>query len=542
MSKNSLFEAIKEDNNVTTTANGMTANVSTLSDVLDLFTQGATYRNNAYGLETQVLKAYNEDKLSTIRTLFYFRDIRGNSGQGERTVFRNGMRALIKADETTIAKVLKHIPFYGRWDDLLTLWGISSITNDVIKEIVITQLMADQSALASGEYSKVSLLAKWMPSINTSSPKTRALAKTICKDMLGQTPRNYRKMLSNLRGALHIIERYISKKKYTFDYSKIPGAAMKKYSKAFARNDAERWGEYLKKLHAVTTIKYQQQGFQCLSTTVDSLVPMSAEDFGYTEEDLKGIKANTQNLYPYEIVEKVWNMVHGYFNINDTDSEQLSMYDSMWKNQKNYFGGDSANQNWLAVADVSGSMYGRPIQVAISLAMYIAEHNHGLFKDKYMTYSANPQLVEIDRNWDLYTKVKMIANKDIGYNTDLIKVFDTVLKAAVRKHIPQSEMPASIVIISDMQFDAYQMTNTDGRSISIIKEKYEKAGYTMPKIVYWNVAEDNYGNTPITVNDRGVVMVNGCKPGMFEQILQGIGPVDFMLSIINDARYQQITI
>lgn len=530
MTKNTLFEAIKETDNYTTTANGMTANKSTLSAVLNLFGQGATCRNDLKHLTNLVLDAYSEDKLVTLRTLFYFRDIRGNSGQGEREIFRNSLFELAKIDAKTIAKVIKHIPFYGRWDDMLYLWGASEVTNEAIREIVIRQLMEDQEALNEKNFAKISLLGKWMPSINTSSKKTRDLARRICSELLGQTPRNYRKMLSGLREALNIVERHISKKEYDFDYSKIPGAAMKKYGKAFARNDTERWNEYLKKLNAVTSIAYQRLD-----------IKFSASDFGYTEEELKGVKANTKNLYPYEIIEKLCNFGFscGYDALSDAE---LSMYNSMWKNQKNYFTGDSANENWLAVADVSGSMYGRPITVAISLAMYIAEHNKGLFANKYMTYSESPRLVEIERSWDLKTKINRIANEDVGYNTDLIKVFRTVLDAATKHKLPQEEMPSTIVIISDMQFDSYQMRNTDGRSFSIIRNMYEKAGYTMPKLVYWNAADVCYDNVPVTVNDRGVMLLSGCKPGMFEQMMQNVSPLEFMLSVVNDARYQMIEI
>ena len=88
---NALFDAIKETDNLTETTDGMAAWKSTLNAVLDLFAKGASYRKNPNGIRTMVRSAWLEDKLSTVRCLFYLRDVRGNGGQGEREVFRKGI-------------------------------------------------------------------------------------------------------------------------------------------------------------------------------------------------------------------------------------------------------------------------------------------------------------------------------------------------------------------------------------------------------------------------------------------------------------------
>lgn len=527
MTTNSLFDAIKEDNNLTVTTNGMVANKSTLSALLDLFGRGATCRDDKESLEKMVLAAYAEDPLRTIKTLFYFRDIRGDIGQGERDIFRWGLMAIASFDFINVIKVLEHIPFFGRWDDVVALIGVCPQLDSHIKGMFANQLAKDVAALTENRYTDISLLAKWLPSMNTTSKATRKMGG-IVSHMLSMTPRNYRKMLSSLRAALNIVERKISAKEYNFDYSKIPGAALKKYKQAFRRNDGEHWNEYLQKLHVVTTIAYQQNG-------------VNAEDFGYTEEELKGVKANTKNLYPYEIIKPLVDNITAYNRDSMSDAD-ISMIDSMWKNQKNYFTGDSANENWLALADVSGSMYGVPLAVSISLAMYIGEHNRGYFANRYITYSENPQLIEFDRNWPVDKKISMISKADVGYNTNLIKVFDKILNAAVSHKVPANEMPSTIVIISDMQFDSYQLKGNDAASIDIIRQKYAEANYAMPKIVYWNAAQTHYNNVPVTVNDRGVMLLSGTKPGMFEQMMNNDGPTGFMLSVIDSERYQQITI
>jgi hypothetical protein len=126
-----LFKAMAVENNNTETENGCPAYKSTLDSLLDLFASGASCRSDSKRLKSLVRKAYSEDKLFCIRILFYFRDIRGNGGQGERNVFREGMKELIDIDPKTICKVLRFIPFYGRWIDVYA----KDVTFTIIKGI-----------------------------------------------------------------------------------------------------------------------------------------------------------------------------------------------------------------------------------------------------------------------------------------------------------------------------------------------------------------------------------------------------------------------
>ena len=60
------------------------------------------------------------------------------------------------------------------------------------------------------------------------------------------------------------------------------------------------------------------------------------------------------------------------------------------------FGGD---ENALAVIDTSGSMYfeGNPVPaaVALSLGLYFAERNKGIFHNHFIEFSEKPQLIAI---------------------------------------------------------------------------------------------------------------------------------------------------
>ena len=77
----------------------------------------------------------------------------------------------------------------------------------------------------------VSLLAKWLPSVNASNAQTVAYAKKIAR-FLGMTDATYRKTLVKLREHIRIIENSLREKDYSFDYSKQPSKAMFKYRRA----------------------------------------------------------------------------------------------------------------------------------------------------------------------------------------------------------------------------------------------------------------------------------------------------------------------
>lgn len=508
-----LFEAMREIDNETETTNGCPALKSTLDACLDLFFKCNNFRNDLEGSTKYILDAYREDPLTCLRILFYARDIRG--GQGERSIFRHALRTIAKFDDTNIIKNLHLIPEYGRWDDLIYLYGASKKVDSEIKDILVERLNADLwFAGFPKDYAKVSLLAKWLPSENTSSKATVDLARKIRKDVFGFSPKKYRKTLTHLRNIINVLEAKLSKRDYTFDYSKLPSRAMQKYKAAFMRNDANRYTEYINKL-------------------------AEAVKEGHTD-----VKINVGTLYPYEIIKPVINGLDSSGHSHITDAE-LSIIDSAWRSQPNRFTDEAANENWLVMADVSGSMFcanNVPIAASISLAMYIAEHNHGLFANKFMTFASHPSIIEYDPRLPLNEKIEYIANSPWGYNTNLEAAFKIILDAAVKNHIPQSEMPTTLLIVSDMQFDCAVYGNKDDTMYHNMRHAYTQAGYEIPKVVFWNVAASNTDNVPVAKNENGVILIGGYAAGQFDQIMNGTTPIDFMKSVVNSERYSAITL
>lgn len=516
MSSNStLFKAMKENMNDTVTTNGMKAYKSTLDDCLDLFCTGASCRHLSEPLKSKVLKAYNADKVTCLRILFYLRDIRGKSGQGERNVFRTGMREILQFDYKTIldSDILIKIPEYGRWDDLISLWGINSTINEEIGSIVNVQLKADMEALEANQINKISLLAKWMPSCNTSSKKTRDLARELRRVAFPAMPEKiYRQILSSLRKAIDIVETHLAKKDYTFDYSKLPSKASLKYKKAFMRNDGSRYQKYVDKL--TQAIK--------------------------TGENPDNVKVNVGTLYPYEIIKP---LIHPYRH--EINSTELAMMDNRWKSLPDYFENSAKKGNWLAMADVSGSMTWPddvPMAASVSLAMYIAEHNTGIFKNQFITFHSKPSLCEINPNWTIDQKVREVKRDGYCGSTNITAAFDCILKAAITHKISASEMPQVLVIISDMQFDQAVINGRNESLFNASKQKFNEAGYELPHVVFWNVAYEDYGNLPVTKHVTGASIINGCKPGTFDMLMEQKTPLDFMNAVLEQERYRVITL
>lgn len=482
---NSFINAI----NMTTTANGALAHSSTGSHILDFFYHGATLRKDVTKALKLFKEAFYEDPTTALRILFYIRDVRG--GQGEREVFRKCLFWLAKEHPAWIVNNWKLIPEYGRWDDLVVLVDAAFPVHKNIASILRSQLIEDLNNLC--EEKPVSLLAKWMPSENASSPFTKARAKFFMR-ITGIKPKYYRKSLSMLRKRISIVENNLRTKEYcTIKYDELPGKALMKYRKAFNRNDEERFAE-----------------------------AMEAAKSGKS-------KVNSGTLYPYEIVQKYgvngwgWNRIY----------QENAAVEAMWKNLPDYVD----NINGLVVADTSGSMSGQPISVSVSLALYIAERNKSeIFKNYFITFDENPQLQEVKGD---SLRERICNLKEINArNTNLQKVFDLVLDRAVHCKVRVEDMPKTLIIISDMQFDQ-ACRNNNSTNLEQIRERYKREGYSMPTLVFWNV--NSFSNVPAQMNDDGVLLLSGCSPAVLQYAVSGTyNPMEMVYKITESDRYKNI--
>lgn len=502
---NTFMNAMNNATNYVMTENRALTHGSTMSGLLDMFALGGAYRTRS-DADCILLfkKAYEEDALRALKCLFYLRNVRG--GQGERRFFRVVLKWLAKNHPEDVIRNLENIPFYGRWDDLYALVGTP--VEDKMFYLMKQQLVLDLKSKTP------SLLAKWLKSENTSSHESRQLA-TLTRQKFNLTSREYRKALSSLRERIRVLERLMSAGRWNeIEFDKIPSRAGMIYRNAFARHDIER----------------QKIG----KTTY--------EDF---MKDTK-TKVNAKALYPYECVAAATNVMRkslGWCSdfepaLDDINRLAVNKY---WENLTDYFKG--ATFNGIAVVDTSGSMRGMeasaPINVAISLGLYCAEHNKGPFAGHYISFSSRPQWIATE-GVDFCDKVARIYRTNLCENTDIEATFGLLLKIALRPDVKKEDIPQNVIIISDMEFDAARLwsDNNSGTLMEHIADKWRAWGLKMPNLIFWNV-QARQNNIPMTVKD-GITFVSGFSPVLFEQIMKGKTAFELMLDVLDGEMYARI--
>ena len=493
--------------NISISENGAIGYRTSGKELLDLNFAVASLRGaSEQEIIDKFTKAFFEDKILAMKWLFFARDARG--GLGERRLFRVILKSLIENNPEMIIPVINLIPEYGRYDDLWCLLD-NQESAKVVYNIVDEQLIEDLYNMK--ENKSVSLLAKWLPSPNASSEKTKKYAKQIYKT-LGLTEREYRQILSRLRKYLDVVETKMSAKNWSeIRYEAVPSKANLIYSNAFLKKDEERRKEYLERLKKGET------------------------------------KINASALYPHDIVHKYSG---GYCRLGSKDAT----IEALWKALPDTVQGCG---NTIVVADGSYSMTDNiggnttvtALDVANALAIYFAEHSSGEFKDKYITFSERPQLVDFSKADSLHDKLQIALTYDECANTNIEKVFDLILTTAIKHNMRQEDMPKNILIISDMEFDScatsgdsdiWSRNRPNQRLFEIIAQRYADAGYQLPRLVFWNV-NSRTGTIPVKENELGVALVSGFSVNIVKMVMSNkLDPYECLLETLNSERYAPI--
>ena len=528
-------------NNLTFTENGANALKSTTSAVLDLFVKAPSMLkpndDDIEELKSLIRTAIEEDPQLTLKCIFYLGDIR--EGAGVRKVFTESIRLLAKEYPKMLKFVLPQIPEFSRWDVLVKALLYTDF-EDAITGIIRYQLESDL------ESTTPSLCAKWLPSPSSSSKNTRKLGRRLShllnlsgkkltgdpdidKEIKKEDNIIFSKILTRLRKDLNIVEHYIATIDYDkIDYSKVPSVALNRYQSLFLKYDKARFMKWV-----------------------------------YEAAEGKA-KINSKRLYPFEIIKNILdNSLHFLYirNENRISMTKAFLADAQWKNMEDVIEGKELN--WLVMADVSGSMedYDNiPIATSIATAIYCAEKTQGVFHNKFMTFSKKPEIVDIKGD-TICEKVENAYRANWGFNTDLEKAFDLILEVAVNNKLKQEELPQTLLIISDMEFDEargqyYYHDNEDSKTLfKEIQEKFNKYGYEMPTCVFWNVNADV--KFPVDSEEKGCILLSGYSNNNFRALLGAdliqeephlidttekvtVTPYESMVSILNSERYEKI--
>ena len=354
------------------------------------------------------------------------------------------------------------------------------------------------------------LIFKWLKSENASSIETKKLAKKT-REAFNMTAREYRKLLSYGREKTKVLERLMSANEWNkIDFSKIPSRAGIIYRNAFARRDilAKKYEEFAKN---------------------------------------KDTKVNADALYPHDIAHKAFR-VSTMTPIEDPSRLMLQKY---WDNLKDFYNG--RKENAIAIVDTSGSMWGTPLEAAVSMGAYVADKSHGPFANHFITFSNRPELVKFE-GVDIVDKFHRCKSANWGANTNLQAVFDMLLSIAKDKNVKTEDMPEKLFIFSDMEFDQcvsfnisssyswnrwsdYSKDSLDS-DLERIAKQWAAAGYKLPKIIFWNL-NARYNHIPAI--GEGFSYVSGFSPSMVDAILSGKDGYDLMLEKLMSDRYKAVT-
>jgi hypothetical protein len=462
------------------TENGMKARASTANALTDFFFKAGAMRKQNIIPTWTAARVENADL--ACRLALWLRDVRG--GAGERKAFRDILYDLANTDGDRAHALMRRVPEIGRWDDLLVLINTPLWDQAVF---MIKCALEDNNGLC----------AKWMP--------RKGNEAVVLRNALGWSPKYYRKRLVELT---KVVETQMCAKDWdNINFNHVPSIAASRYKKAFNRH----------------TEKYKEWATKLVSKD---------------PEVAKEVKVNAGAIFPHDVIKQLFNVGWGLSSsVKDLSKAELDVITAQWEALPNYVG----DANILPLVDVSGSMVvgvsgnTRALDVAVSLGLYLADKNKGKFKDTFLTFSSDPQLLHLNGN--IVDKANQMNTSKWEMSTDLHKAMDKILKTAIDGNVPQEEMPNMLLILSDMQFN--QCTRFDDSAMEMISRKYEAAGYNVPAIVFWNLnAKDN---VPVKHDESGVALVSGFSPSILKGVLSAdtdeFTPMGIMMKTIMSDRY-----
>lgn len=495
---NSFDLAMKEEAKKTITENGAEVLNTTSNTFVDVFSMiGALRSRSVDSIEAKIQLAFDYDKLLATKLLFYTRDILG--GLGERNTFRVAINYVARRYPEIVKKNMANIAQFGRFDDYYSLIGTPveddmwTYLNEVIRK--------DMDNLAQSDKG-VSLAGKWLYSSNTTNKKHSKLGVLTAKK-LGLSLTEYRHLLRDLRKRIDVTEQKMCSQNWgDINYEAVPSLAMLRYGKAFYKHDYSRFSTFINRVSEGTA------------------------------------KVNASTITPKDVLMKLGlRSGRKNFFVPDVNSKEVQL---QWEAMPDFLAGNTHSA--IGVVDTSDSMcYNGIIESALGLGIYLAERNKGAFHDKMITFSSHPSYIDFSGAETVADKIKRIPS--IVDNTNLEAVFDLILDTAVEHNVPQEDMPATIIVFSDMQIDNCVSTKQlESNFTKSMRAKFQERGYDLPTIIFWNL-DARSDATLASVKDN-VQFFSGNTPAVFGQVVNAIGRTAFeaVIDTLNNSRYDCVVI
>ena len=521
-----------------------------------------------------------QDFLDMVVMAFHCRECHGD-GKGERDAFFYIFFEIAKHYPNEMLAILDLIPEYGCWKDYQKMiefsykyYGSLEIQNKIL-DIYVNQLRKDIATLDTDE--PCSLCAKFFPKEGNALDKkykvTTNIARKFFRDSVsapGTVLKRLRvEVLTPLnREKIRLTEEMMCNQKWTdIDFGRVPSRCMKINKNAFLNLDKK--GKYVRNEHDVMRdacrIKLQEHLMKATR--------------GET-------KINGKQMFLHELVAEHMQGWGNYKEIANDESRQINQlqWDTHYKNYKEMAENGSGLDRCMVLSDFSGSMSGTPMEVSAALGIMISSILPEPWRNKFITFESNPQLLEIP-DASLADKMKYVLNTPWGGSTDFLAAIQLILDVGIKHRLSANDMPNKLIVISDMQFDRaidsdtswcatsnnnYRLFNdilglskysfmgkpsmSDETTHQKIQMAFYKAGmqvcgapWTPPTIVYWNVRDTD--GFPVQCNTPNTQILSGFSLSLLKLVLDNGDlstvkpptPYDTFLDAVREnSRYEKI--
>jgi Mg-chelatase subunit ChlD len=421
---------------------------------------------------------------------------------------------------------------YGSWKDVKGMIKYMDQKNTG-KDLIEHAIKLLNSQLKEDSIAEVpSLAAKWAPREKSSHTKLFAM---LALDF-------YPDYLSSAKSS-EMLKRASTKAK--MDYRKLLSALNKKLDTVQIKQCANTWSEIEPSKQTSITMHKQKKAFlnktkkgEQRSEREDRIVcGQKFEEFAAKAEkgevEIKGKRIGL-NDFTKEALELV----------SRQQSSEAQILNAQWLNNSLQTG---KLGKMIAMVDVSGSMSGDPMHVAIALGIRIAEKS--LLGKRVLTFSASPQWVNLDGCNNFVSMVEKVQRADWGMNTNFAAALNMILDAIVQQKLqPEDVEDMVLTILSDMQID--QADRSYGSLMDMIEKKYAETGmrlykkpFKTPHILFWNLRSTI--GFPALSSQKNASMISGfsaallnlfCEEGL--DALHSCSPWSMFLKGIELERYQ----
>lgn len=488
--RNRFLDSFHE--NDTVTENNMTTHSTSKSGLVDFFgIAGAARKMNERDILSYFAGAYGENRNSAMKLLFWARDVRG--GAGERRLFRAVIRWLAANDADALRKNVQFIPEYGRWDDVLELFG-TPLESEALRLI------------ASGLQEGHGLCAKWMPRKGAAANKIRAYMR--------MTPKNYRKGLVELT---RVVEQLMCANQFeAIDYGKLPSLAAARYQNAFKRHDPFGYQNYIDSLKRGTD-KINAGAvypYDVIKSMRMGSAEVANEQWKALPDYLEGSEG--KNILPVVDVSGSMTAAASGSNVSCMDiSISLGMY--------------LAERNRGAFRDHFITFSGKP-------------QMHRLAGDLFARY-AQLKCADWGMNTNIEATFALILNHARKYG---VPQSDMPTQILILSDMQFDQCTGGQDRYSYYSRNHHDCPEFNPNVVEMARRMYRDAGYELPELVFWNLRAVK-DKSPVQITDSGVALVSGFSPAIMRNILAAsdiaecqITPYDLMMNVVNDPRYAAI--